>query len=182
MNTTEATAVSDSTSKSVDGLGLSRCAYDHAQSLTEEILMRSEVALCEHFAACREQEKQFFGVSSEYHLEVKHLGESQGGFEVIRILAGSAPIPQVVERFGRQRRHLGKPIQTRFWMRVFELTIGNEIGGSLRFSRQNEHGWQKVSETKLASDPDDLNDWLSKQLSVVSRHASGRSISQGVPR
>lgn len=182
METTEGTVVSDSTSQRADSHGLSSFAYDRAQALTQYLAVHTEATLRTHFDACVDHEARMFGRASDYRLEVEALGQNMGGFEVIRILTGASPIPEVVEHYGRQRKHLGRPVQTRFWMRIFELAIDADIDGAIRFSRQNEHGWQIVSETNVDSGPDGFADWLSKQLSVVSRHASGRSIAQGGQR
>lgn len=142
-------------------------------SFAEEV----ESGLRQHFDECRSDEANRFGRACDYKLDVQTIVDADGT-EIINIATGTAPTPEAAEAFGKSRTHLGKKIESRFWMRGFEYRY-DPATGVISFYRQNEHGWVRDASTTFG-DPD-LQSWNARRLDAIARHVTGRTASSEKP-
>lgn len=142
-----------------------------------ELAEKVQSTLEAHVESCREDEMRQVGEATEYFVDLNPVktisGGAYDGWESLGLWAGSGPTESVRSRFGRPRQHLGRSIESRFWLRGFAFHLSPRA--DVVFLVQSEHGWRKGGEFFAASD-DDFDQWLKKRLSTITRHISGRAI------
>ena len=130
----------------------------------ERLAYEVKAELEDHFAVCKAEETRRFGTTSKYRLSVKIDGNR------IMVLIGGTPSDEVVSAYGKTRQHMGRTIQSRFWLRQFEYRY-DPATGVLSFHRQNEHGWTKDS---MAMVGERANMWSYRRINSMALHATGR--------
>lgn len=141
------------------------------RTLAEE----TKAVLEEHLERCITQERAQFGEASKYSLTVTPNHSHEGRNETVGIVAGAVPIPEVQERCGLKRQHLGRTIERRFWLRMFEFRTDTETG-EVSFFRQHEHRHERVA--SIGFDDSKFSSWMTDQVNVIARHVAGRRLDQ----
>lgn len=156
----------------------------------DEIAADIKGGLTQHFADCRRDEFESFGVASDYTATVQvvrdGLATRASSAPVIHIEVSAYPTAEVVEAYGQTHQNPSavgvyaltrpnpsyEPAQARFWARTFELRYDPDAEAVTFYAESIERTWVRVSAALV--DDQYFSMWLMRRLSVIARHATGR--------